>query len=181
MQNIKSWVLEDKPRYKLLQHGTSLLTTTELISIIINTGNKNHLSLELSRHLLTRYESLQELSRKAYTIVKPLLEDLNHEEFKILLLNRNNSLIKVDTISKGGVAGTVVDAKLIFKSALENLASGIILSHNHPSGSLKPSSQDLNITKKLIEAAKILDISILDHLFVSNKGYFSFKDEGLLN
>ncbi len=119
-------------------------------------------------------------SEAAYLCLSGSMSDLDHEVFKILLLNRNNRVIKIDTISKGGVSGTVVDAKILFKKALDNLASSIILAHNHPSGNLKPSRQDITITNKLIEAGKILDISVLDHLIISEKGYYSFKDEGLI-
>ncbi len=119
-------------------------------------------------------------SQDAYNCLAGTLEDLNHEEFRILLLNRNNQVTKVETISVGGVAGTVVDPKVIFKRALDAQASSIILSHNHPSGNLKPSTQDINVTKKLVAAGKTLEINILDHIIISDKGYFSFLDEGLI-
>jgi len=119
-------------------------------------------------------------SQDAYNCIYPVMEDLNYEVFKILLLNRNNRVTKIETISIGGVAGTVVDPKIIFKKALDEQASSIILTHNHPSGNLKPSQQDLAITKKLVEAGKTLEINILDHLIISDQGFFSFLDEGLL-
>jgi len=140
-------------------------------------------ALELGR----RRKSVEPKQRKkiissndAYQEMQSLLADLKHEQFWILLLNRANQIISKVQISSGGVAGTVVDAKLIFKPALEVLASGIILLHNHPSGNLKPSKQDIDITKKLITGAKNLDINILDHLIISEMGYLSFKDEGLI-
>ncbi len=117
-------------------------------------------------------------SRDAYAVLAPLLEDLPHEEFWILLLNRANRVVAKEQISLGGVAGTVVDAKLIFKKALEHLASGIILCHNHPSGNLQPSKADCDITAKLKTAGKALEINVLDHLIISEQGYFSFADEG---
>ncbi len=119
-------------------------------------------------------------SQDAYNCIYPVMEDLNHEVFKILLLNRNNRVTKIETISIGGVAGTVVDPKIIFKKALDEQASSIILTHNHPSGNLKPSQQDITVTKKLVEAGKTLEINILDHLIISDQGFFSFLDEGLL-
>ncbi len=119
-------------------------------------------------------------SRDAYNILAPILIDLPHEEFWIVLLNRSNRVIGKECISSGGVAGTVVDAKIIFKKALAGLASSIILFHNHPSGNLRPSQADLDITKKLKKAGEVMDISVLDHLIVSEKGYFSFVDEGVL-
>lgn len=119
-------------------------------------------------------------SQDAYNCIYSVMEDLNHEVFKILLLNRNNRVTKIETISIGGVAGTVVDPKIIFKKALDEQASSIILTHNHPSGNLKPSQQDITVTKKLVEAGKTLEINILDHLIISDQGFFSFLDEGLL-
>ena len=118
-------------------------------------------------------------SRDAYNAIAPLLMDLAHEEFWILLLNRSNHVIGRANISRGGTAGTVVDAKIIFKKALEMQASGLILCHNHPSGSLQPSQADISVTKKLKEGGTYLDISILDHLIVSERGYCSLGDEGL--
>jgi DNA repair protein RadC len=105
---------------------------------------------------------------------------LPHEEFWVLLLDRANKVMARRRVSEGGVAGTVVDAKRVFQPAIELLASGIVLCHNHPSGNLQPSQADIDITKKLQEAAKALDIAILDHLIIAETGYFSFGDEGLI-
>ena len=102
------------------------------------------------------------------------------EEFKVLLLNRANIVLGVYPLSKGGVAGTVVDVKLIFGVALKCNASGIILCHNHPSGNLKPSKQDIEITKKIKQCSELFEISLLDHLIISNFGYYSFSEEGNL-
>jgi DNA repair protein RadC len=115
-----------------------------------------------------------------FELMKPELLDQPHEEFWILLLKRNNEVIAKQQISKGGVSGTVVDAKIIFQKALSALASGVILVHNHPSGNLKPSEQDLRITKKLKEAGKLLDIPVLDHVIFADHHYFSFSDEALI-
>jgi DNA repair protein RadC len=119
-------------------------------------------------------------SRAAFDVVKSDLQDLTHEEFWVLLLNRANRLIKKKRISEGGVSGTVADPKIIFKLALEELASGIILAHNHPSKNLKPSESDINLTKKLREAGKMLEITVLDHIIIAGHQYFSFTDEGLI-
>lgn len=119
-------------------------------------------------------------SRDVYDIMTPNLLDLPHEEFWILLLNRANMVTKKVQISAGGVAGTVADPKIIFKLAVENLASGIILVHNHPSGNLLPSQADKDITRKVKEAGKLLEIPVLDHLIFAEHTYFSFADEGLL-
>ncbi len=119
-------------------------------------------------------------SRDAYLCLAPALADLSHEEFWLLLLNRANVVIAKERISAGGVAGTVVDPKVVFRRALEHSACSIILSHNHPSGALRPSEADIGLTKKLTQAAESLDILVLDHLIVSESGYYSFADEGLL-
>lgn len=102
------------------------------------------------------------------------------EEFKLLLLNRANRVLGVNSVSKGGVAGTLVDPKLVFNVSLKCNASAIILAHNHPSGNLNPSTNDKQLTKKLKSAGEFLDIKVLDHLIVTPEGYFSFADEGLL-
>ena len=119
-------------------------------------------------------------SRDVYNIMVSKIAELNFEEFWTLYLNRANKIIAYDKISRGGVSGTVVDPKLIFKNALKHLASSIILVHNHPSGQLKPSNADISITKKLKEAGNVLEIEVLDHLIISDEGFFSFADEGLL-
>lgn len=102
------------------------------------------------------------------------------EEFKILLLVRNNCCMGIVPISQGGVSGTIADAKLIFVSALKARACGIILGHNHPSGNLKESSTDRNLTKRLVKAGKFLDLPILDHLIITDENYTSFADNGLM-
>ncbi len=119
-------------------------------------------------------------SASAYEEMRPHLQDKQHEEFWILLLNRANEVIRPVQVSLGGVSGTVVDVRLVFKHAVENLASSVILAHNHPSGSLRPSASDKTITRQLSDAGRILSIQVLDHLIVSDNGYFSFADEGML-
>ncbi len=119
-------------------------------------------------------------SRDAFVIFHPILGDLPHEEFWVLYLNRSNKIIAKERISIGGVAGTIADVKIIFKKAMELLSSAIILIHNHPSGNLKPSQADLNLTKKVVEAGKLMEVSTLDHLIVTDGGYYSFADEGSL-
>jgi DNA repair protein RadC len=119
-------------------------------------------------------------SKIAYQLFNALLSDLPHEEFWILFLNRNNRVIQKSCISKGGVSGTVVDVRLILKPAIECLASGIILGHNHPSGNLKPSQEDIQLTQKVKQAAKLIDISLMDHLIIGDQNYYSFADEGII-
>lgn len=119
-------------------------------------------------------------SRDVYNEMIPHLLDKPHEEFWIVLLNRANEVLRPIQISTGGVSGTVADAKIIFKQALEHLASAIILLHNHPSGNLQPSQADKELTRKLKEAGKLLEIPVLDHVIFTDKTYFSFADEGIL-
>lgn len=119
-------------------------------------------------------------SRDAYNEMIPHLMDKPHEEFWILLMNRANEVLRPVQISTGGIAGTVADPRLIFKQAIDHLASAIILMHNHPSGNLQPSQADKDLTRKLKEAGRILDIPVLDHLIFTDKAYYSFADEGVL-
>jgi len=119
-------------------------------------------------------------SALVYGFLSPLLSPLEHEEFWILYLNQSNRLLKKKCLSKGGISQTVVDVRLALKVALELEATPMILAHNHPSGNLTPSKQDLEITQKITKAAATFDILILDHLIVSEKRYFSFKDENII-
>ena len=113
-----------------------------------------------------------------YCIAK--LKDYRHEVFAVMYLNRANKINHFQIVSEGGITGTVADPRIILKRALEEDAVSIILCHNHPSGSLKPSRADEDLTHKIKEAAKYFDIRVLDHVIVSDAGYFSFADEGLL-
>lgn len=140
-------------------------------------------AMELARR---KKESIQEKrctivsSKNAFEVLCPYLNDLRHEEFYVLLVNRANEVITVAHIGKGGITGTVADIRIIMKLALDSFATGIILSHNHPSGQLKASTADINLTKNVKEAARIMQIELLDHLIIGNNAYFSFADEGLL-
>lgn len=224
---ITSWSLEDRPREKLLLKGKEALSDSELIAILIGSGNQTLSAVDLSKQILrTASDNLHELARwevselmqfkgigeaKAisivaalelgrrklltdpvdriqlrssndiYKVMSPLLADLTHEEFWILLLNNNLRLISKHRISSGGVSATTVDPRLILKKAIMQLASGIVLVHNHPSGNLQPSRADIGLTEKLAAAAKTMDMKINDHLIVSQRGYYSFCDEGMLS
>jgi DNA repair protein RadC len=112
--------------------------------------------------------------------MQPLLGSLKHEEFWVLFMNNSNKVLHKLLLSKGGLTGTVVDVRIIFKKALECLATGIILCHNHPSGNLVASRADKEITLKIKNGAVSLDIKVLDHLIITEKAYFSFADEGQL-
>lgn len=121
-----------------------------------------------------------ESSRSVYSLMHPLLGELPHEEFWVIFLNNANRVIKKTQISIGGMTGTLVDARIIMKAALEFGAVGIILVHNHPSGTLKPSQADKTVTDKIGKAGQLLDIKTLDHIIITEHAYFSFADEGLL-
>jgi len=120
-------------------------------------------------------------SETVYRLFHPLMGDLEHEEFWLLMLNRANRVLGRYKVSQGGLSGTVIDTRIILKKALDNLASSIIVCHNHPSGNKQPSDADLKITEKLKKAAEMLEIKLLDHVIIADKSYFSFADEGLIN
>lgn len=139
-------------------------------------------ALELGRR--RRAEETVELkkitsSKAVFEIMQPIIGELPHEEFWILYLNNSNKVIYKTQLSKGGITGTVVDVRLVFKMALEQNATSIILTHNHPSGKLQASDADIQITKKLKAAAQQLDIAILDHIIITETGFYSFQDEGI--
>jgi DNA repair protein RadC len=119
-------------------------------------------------------------SKDAYELIASRLEDLPHEEFWVMYLNRANRLIHQECISRGGLSGTVVDNRIIFKIALQKLACAVILAHNHPSGNLNPSQSDLQLTKKLIQAGDWLEIKVMDHIIITESGYTSFADQGMM-
>lgn len=119
-------------------------------------------------------------STTAFELLHPLIGELQHEEFWIIHLNNSNKVLKTSQLSKGGITGTLVDVRLVLKEAIELGAVGIILAHNHPSGTLKPSENDIRLTEKMKKAGESLDINILDHLIITEKAYFSFADEQML-
>ena len=137
------------------------------------------LELGRRRNLAEAEQKVQiKSSRDIYEVMYPLIADLPNEEFWVLHLNKANRIIDKERISIGGIGGTVVDVKIILKSALQKLASAMILVHNHPSGNLTPSDADLSITKKLRDAATYLEIMVLDHVIIGDKNYYSFADNG---
>lgn len=225
--NLKSWADADKPREKLLKHGTAALSDTELLAILLRTGTTQETVVELARRLLASvHNNLDELGKltigtlqknfkgigetKAITLIaalelgrrrklaqalerpqircsedvahyfQPMLADLPHEEFWTMTLNRQNKVIGTNCISKGGISTTVVDIKLIMRNAIEQLAGGLILCHNHPSGNQQPSTHDQNITAKLKEACQLFDIQLIDHVIIAGKGFYSFADNNRL-
>jgi DNA repair protein RadC len=223
---IKTWAVEDRPREKLISRGISSLTDSELIAILISSGNSNESAVELARRIMDSiHNNLHELGKlncdelkqfrgignaKALTLIaalelgrrrnqsealykeqikgskdaanyiRPEIGDLPHEEFWVLFLNRQNKVTGKQKLSQGGMTGTVIDVRLVLKSALEKHATSLIFCHNHPSGNLDPSDADRKITRQLKEAAALMEIPVIDHLIITQSGYFSFADEGML-
>jgi len=224
--SIKHWAKDDRPREKLLIHGASHLSDSELLAILLHQGTKDKSAVDLAKEVmflgknnlneLGKY-TVKELTKikgvgeaKAITIVaaleigrrrqagtylhKPVMstsrdfanylqaifQDHNREVFAVAFLNQSNKINHIEIISEGGITGTIADPRIILKKALEENAVSLVLCHNHPSGSLKPSRQDEEITRKIKEASKYFDIKVLDHIIVSDTGYYSFADEGIL-
>ncbi|MDA9028790.1 MAG: DNA repair protein RadC [Flavobacteriaceae bacterium] len=224
--SIKNWSQDDRPREKLRDKGSRVLSDAELLAILIGSGTVQESAVELSKRILSsvghnlqnlgklsiaqllnfkgigeakaiKIKAAMELSRRrresnptqldkintslsAFEIMQPLLGHLSHEEFWVLYLNRSNKIVAKTQLSKGGMTSTIVDVRIILKQALEHSATAILLAHNHPSGMLKPSVSDKQLTQKLKLASESLDIKVLDHIIVTEKSYFSFADESLL-
>lgn len=145
------------------------------ISIItaLEIGKRRRLEQALEKPIINS-------SKSVFNIMQPLIADLPHEEFWVVFLNNSNKIIHKQQMSKGGITGTVVDTRMIFKKAVEISAVGLILCHNHPSGKALPSMADKNLTKKLQSAGETLDIKVLDHLIITQNNYFSFADDNLM-
>lgn len=212
---------------RVFTHGANHLSDTELLAILLKSGDARMSALDVAHNVLHRVDNCLiglgrmtafelaafagmgrakaaavvvaiELGRRrgtlsvserpmvakssdAYELLKPVIADLTHEEFWLLLLDRGNRLLFRERISSGGLHGTVADPKMIFAMALERKASSVVLAHNHPSGQLRPSEEDIRLTKKLVEGGRFLDIAVQDHLIVSVSGWYSFADQGMLN
>lgn len=119
-------------------------------------------------------------SASAHELIRSKLAELPNEVFWVILLDRGNRLLELRKVSEGGLHGTVADPKVIFKMALDHRASSVVLCHNHPSGQLRPSEEDIRLTRKLTDGGRLLDIAIHDHLIVASSGYYSFADNGML-
>jgi DNA repair protein RadC len=139
-------------------------------------------ALELGRRRRTEdvvdYSKISS-SKTVFEIMQPIIGELPHEEFWVLYLNNSNKVIYKSQLSKGGITGTIVDLRIIFKTVFEQNATSIILTHNHPSGKLLASEQDIQVTRKVKQAAQLLDINVLDHVIITENGFFSFNDEGI--
>lgn len=223
---ISQWSVDDRPRDKMLSLGLSVLSNSELLSILISTGDRDIVALEQAKAVLSlAANNLSELGKlslndlqkaqgiglaKACLIavaielgrrreiaspleriviksssdlaqyLKVMLKDYSCEVFAVVFLNRANKIKHFEIVSSGGISGTVADPRIILKRAVEQEASSLVLSHNHPSGNLKPSRADMLLTSKIKQAASYLDITVLDHIIVSDEGYYSFADEGEL-
>jgi len=223
--HVKDWPAQDQPKQKLINHGPDNLTESELLSILLKTGNKAYNPVDLAKRILTQHFHLPELSRKTYLellsipgITKskavtllvtfelarrilsvpvahkikvtdpevvfrrynPLLSHLNKEIFKILILNSANCLVRDVTVSEGILNSSLVHPREVFHQAILNAAASIILVHNHPSGETEPSQEDKNITSRLVQSGKIMDIPVLDHIIIGDGKYFSFREGGLI-
>lgn len=224
--SIKFLSEDDRPREKFLLKGKSALSDSELLAIILGSGNTEESAVELSRRILAsvgnnwqklslltvkdlmkfkgigeakaisvaaaleigRRKASQEIpekikitsSEQAYKILLPHLSDLLTEEFWTIFLDQKNQILKISQISKGGISATIVDVRILFKEALENFAVSIIIAHNHPSGVLKPSQDDIKITKNIVDAGKILNVEVLDHIIIGENNFFSFKEQNLI-
>tara|TARA_R100000935_G_scaffold44696_2_gene67675 strand:+ start:108636 stop:109343 length:708 start_codon:yes stop_codon:yes gene_type:complete len=224
--SIKNWNQDDRPREKLLTKGKTALSDSELIAILISSGNREESAVALSKRILAGAENnlnklgkmgVKELmdfkgigeakavaivaalelgrrrsgeeglrqkkitsSKSVFELLQPIIGELPHEEFWIIYLNNSNKVLQTTQLSKGGITGTLVDVRLVFKNALQLGAVAVILGHNHPSGTLKPSASDKTLTQKLKTAGESLDIKVLDHVIVTENSYFSFADENLL-
>lgn len=224
--SIKFLAEDDRPREKFLLKGKSSLSDSELLAIIMSSGNKDETAVELARRILAsvnnnwnqlsllsvkdlmkfkgvgevkaisiataleigRRRASQEVPEKpvisnsstAYDIFRNHLSDLRTEEFWAIFLNRSNKVIHFAQLTQGGINQSIVDIRVLFKTALDHFSTGIIIAHNHPSGSLQPSREDIEITQKIKTAGETLNIHLLDHLIITQNSYFSFSDDGLL-
>lgn len=153
-------------------HGVGQAKAITIVAAL-ELGRRRQLSEPMLRPQIKKSEDV-------FALMQPVVADLPHEEFWILVLNQANKVVTRFNSSKGGISGTVIDVRIIMEKALYQRASSLILCHNHPSGNHQPSKADITITKKLSEAGKILDIQVLDHVIVAENRYFSFADEGMM-
>lgn len=224
--SIRDWPEDDRPREKVLRNGVSSLSKSELLAILIGSGNAEESAVELMKKVLASCnDSIAELSKltvdelcsfkgigsaKAITIIAacelwkrrkeddrddnfvvrtsqdvydyfyPLLCDLVIEECHVLLLNNMNRVIDSVKVGSGGYTGTMVDIRYVLREALLKRATGLVLCHNHPSGSLKPSNEDDKLTRSMAAACSVMNIRFLDHIIFTDRRFFSYKDEGRL-
>ncbi len=222
---IKEMPAEERPRERCMKRGASALSNTELLAILIRTGNRGTTALEMARRLLARCGSLRgllsmepaelavaeglgnaraaqiaaamELARRfteeevmaakrlagaedAYRFLRPRLRDLKYETFAVIFLNQKNGVLAYREMFKGTVNASSVHPREVVKAALRHNAAAVILAHNHPSGCVEPSPDDLKLTGELSGILKVIDVRVVDHLIVGGNGYYSFAGEGRL-
>jgi len=222
---IRDWARDERPRERLLEKGTDVLTNAELLAILLRTGTGKKNALELARELLVAHGNCLhdlvrspvdkmiripgigstkavtlcaafELGRRAQVpvarpasitsarevaeIMSPMLKDLPHETCWVLFFDGGRKFLGKELISSVGLNATIVDVRMILKKALDKLSCELILVHNHPSGNRKPGRQDRLLTRTLRDAARMVDLQLIDHIVIGGDGYFSFAEEGLL-
>lgn len=223
---IKTWAEDDRPREKMLEKGSKVLSDSELLALLIQSGTREKSALDLAKDLLAAHENslpslvkkspleLQQLkgigkakaailcaafelglrlgvkekpnnkkitsSELAFRILSPYFVNLTHEEFHVLFLNRANKAIQIKLLSIGGLTGTIADKRILFKEAVQCGSTGIILAHNHPSGNLKASEHDKQITREIKSICELFDIQLIDHLIIYQDSFYSFSDNGIL-
>lgn len=221
---IPEWPKDERPREKLMKHGSSALSDAELLAILIRAGTGRITAVDLAKTLLKEYGSLDNLVSRQFQELKqfkglgeaksltlmaafelgrrsassktekylirspedvvnkyqPLLRDLKHEVFKVILLDSANHFIADDEITKGILNSSLVHPREVFRRAIVEPAASIILLHNHPSGNAEPSSEDLQITRQIVEAGKIIGIPVHDHIILAINSFTSFAERGLL-
>lgn len=223
---ITDWPLEERPREKLIKNGPEFISSSELIAILLGQGSIQTNAVELAKHLIKKFNSLEGLAGASLTelqevsgigpakavtllaafqlyrnlqkeiaekqivtfkdpaavaeIYKPLLGHLKKESFYVILLNNAMKKIADFEITRGLLNAALVHPREVFNPAIKHSSKGIILVHNHPSGVLEPSEEDISMTKRLVESGRILEIPVFDHLIISESSYYSFKENGLL-
>lgn len=225
--SIKEWPEDERPREKLLKHGASSLSDSDLLAILIKSGSGKLSAVDLAKIILKEYKSLRNVSAlsvadlkqkkfkgigkvKAITLVAafemarrlaskpaddsrpirtpedvanryiPQLRDLKQEVFMVLCLSSSNKIIQERTITKGLLNSSLTHPREVFREAILENAASIILLHNHPSGNLEPSKEDIHITKQIVEAGKIIGISVHDHIIIAGDGFTSMMERGLM-
>lgn len=198
-RDIMHIMLSGSTRYEKIGKILDGIPINEFEIAIINSSKERLLNMGFTEKETMKIISARELIRRglvsinekeckqirssadSYQFFKPFLEDLEYEEFHVLYLNRSNKIIKHETISIGGETGTVTSIKKIYRTAIDVLASAMIIAHNHPSGNLAPSDSDKTITKRIKEAGELIEVKVLDHIIVAKDKYYSFSDEGIIN
>jgi len=222
---INTWPAQERPRERLLRHGSRALTDAELLAIVLRTGSGRHTALDIARGMLGREGGLRELARKnaselqrlsgvgeakavgilaaleigrrlqsegdqTRTMVRtpddvariliPRLRDLQHEVFVVVVLDSNNCITANVELSRGTLNASLVHPREVFKIAIDRMGASVIVAHNHPSGNPEPSREDIEITRQLVDAGKIIGIPLHDHVIVAGNGYTSLAERGCL-